>query len=91
MCNCGKKRTEMKQQPNVSKATVVNKISVGALQQPLQKKATALFEYIGKTGLTVTGNVTRKNYRFNFSGDVQPIDFNDATAMSAVPVLKRLT
>ncbi|MEP6684989.1 MAG: hypothetical protein ABJA35_17070 [Parafilimonas sp.] len=57
----------------------------------MQKKEPVLFEYTGTTALSVIGNVTRKNYRFHFSGDKQYIELNDAAAMMAVPVLRRLT
>ena len=86
MCNCGKKRTELKQQPIVH-----NKINVVTTQSMLHKTAPVLFKYIGNTALTVTGNITRKNYRFSFNGDVQSIDFSDAASMAAIPVLKRIT
>ena len=66
MCNCGKKRNELKQQPGV-----FNTIMQIKTQPVVQKKETVLFKYTGKTGLTITGSVTRKNYRFNFPGDIQ--------------------
>lgn len=87
MCNCGKKRTQLKQ-PSPFFNQVANDI---IQQQPaVQKKGAVMFEYTGKTALTVTGSVTRKNYRFNFPGDKQLIEFNDAGAMIAVPVLKKI-
>ena len=87
MCNCGKKRTDLKQQPRAFNANIQS----AAQTQPVdQRRNTVLFKYTGKTGLTITGSVTRKNYRFNFSGDVQPIEITDANAMNNVPVLKRV-
>lgn len=86
MCNCGKKRNEFKQQSNA-----FNKNNYSNNQPPVQKKETVLFQYTGNTALTVTGSITRKNYRFHFSGDVQSIELSDAAAMMAVPVLKRMT
>lgn len=85
MCNCGKKRTELKQQPRAFNMNMQSKA-----QPVVQKKDTVLFQYKGNTGLTITGSVTRKNYRFNFPGDVQSIDLRDAVSMSTVPVLKRM-
>ena len=86
MCNCGKKRTELKQQPIVE-----NKISVVTTQSMLQKQVPVLFQYTGNTALTITGRSTRKTYRFNFSGDKQFIDYNDASSMMQIPVLKKVT
>ena len=85
MCNCGNKRTEFKQQPRVFNAVIQSKV-----QPVAQKKDTVLFKYTGNTGLTITGSVTRKNYRFNFPGDVQPVELNDASGMNNIPVLKRV-
>ena len=55
MCNCGKKRTELKQQPGTFNTNVQIKT------QPVDRqKNTVLFQYTGNTGLTITGSVTRK-------------------------------
>jgi hypothetical protein len=48
------------------------------------------FQYIGETGLTIIGNVTGKQYRFNNKGEVQQVDYRDGTAMIHVPVLKKV-
>ncbi len=85
MCNCGKKRTGLSQQANTS---INNRTQVQA--PPMQVKQTVVFQYTGNTALTVTGSITRKNYRFNFPGDIQHIDFKDAAAMTAIPVVKRV-
>lgn len=47
------------------------------------------FEYTGKTGLTVIGNITGTRYRFNNPGAVIPIDARDAPGMTGIPVLAR--
>jgi len=85
MCNCGKNRTALKQQSNISQNNYQK-----AQTSPMQIKPAVLFQYTGKTALTVVGNITRKSYRFKFPGDIQQIDVTDATAMTAVPVLKRM-
>ena len=88
MCNCGKKRNQIKQQSPVFNQVVNSQ----PLPSPtIQKKPPVMFEYTGKTALSVIGSITRKNYRFNFPGDKQLIEFNDAGAMMAVPVLKNNT
>jgi hypothetical protein len=47
------------------------------------------FEYVGTTGLTVVGPVTRKRYRFESHGSRVAIDPRDAPSMAAVPHLRR--
>ncbi len=86
MCNCGRKRNELKQQ-----AINFNKTSTGIAKPISKEHAPVLFQYTGNTALTVTGRITRKNYRFNFSGDKQFIDHNDANSMMQIPVLKKVT
>ena len=90
MCNCGKKRNELTQQRNINVRTV-NNLQHSPLNVAMwQHTQTILFQYTGNTALTVTGNVTRRNYRFNFPGDVQHVALGDAPAMSTIPVLKRV-
>jgi len=60
-------------------------------QAPVQHKEPVLFEYTGRTALTVTGSVTKRIYRFSFPGNVVSVDFSDAAAMMAVPVLRKIT
>ena len=48
------------------------------------------FEYTGQTGLTVTGNITSKKYRFSGKGDMQLIDHRDAGGMMAIPALRKV-
>jgi hypothetical protein len=83
MCNCGKKRNEYRQQPNVQATNTFVPI-------PVSNANNTNFEYTGKTALTVRGNITGKNYRFNHSGDIQAVDSRDVSGMMAVPVLKKV-
>ena len=82
MCNCGNKRDNYAQQSY--------KLSNDVVSEPGTKKrwADIHFEYTGHSGLTVTGSVTGKRYRFNFPGEILVIDYRDASAMRSVPVLK---
>jgi len=48
------------------------------------------FEYVGTTGLTVMGPVTRRRYRFEGHGSRVSIDPRDALSMAAVPHLRRV-
>ena len=94
MCNCGKKRNELIQQRNIPARPGNNSqhspLSFAAEQPASQYTQTVLFRYTGATALTVTGNVTRKIYRFNFPGDVQHVALSDAPAMNTIQVLKRI-
>ena len=77
MCNCGNKRAGLNQQNNIAIKTSPSQIT------------NSVFEYIGKTALTVIGNITGRSYRFNRPGDMQSVDPQDATGMLAVPVLRK--
>jgi len=93
MCNCGKKRNELTQHRNVNTGPVNNlqHSPLNFVQQTASRQTQTIpFRYTGNTALTVTGNVTRKNYRFNFPGDVQHVALSDAPAMSMIQVLKRV-
>jgi hypothetical protein len=84
MCNCGKNRTGYSQQAHAGNASTQQR---PAVQKPA---AHASFEYVGKTAITITGNVTGKSYRFNYPGNTQNIDHRDMKGMMAIPVLKRV-
>src|SRR5579872_3646148 len=47
-----------------------------------------IFEYVGKTGLTVRGSATHRIYRFASSGAHLAIDPRDAGAMRGIPNLR---
>jgi hypothetical protein len=83
MCNCGNKRSQYNQENNVSSGQI--KTSTITSKQ----YTNSIFEYVGKTALTVVGNITGRRYRFNRPGDLQSIDSRDADGMLAVPVLRR--
>ncbi len=84
MCNCGNKRNNYIRQSY--------KLSNDAVSEDWTKKMwdDIHFEYTGHSGLTVTGRVTGKKYRFNLPGDIQVIDYRDASGMMAVPVLQKV-
>ncbi|MEO6315148.1 MAG: hypothetical protein ABIU63_18090 [Chitinophagaceae bacterium] len=81
MCNCGNKRNELNHLATHSQSPI-----------PTQKAGPGIgFVYTGQSALTVTGNVTRKQYRFNSPGSQQLVDYRDANALMMVPVLKRIS
>ena len=94
MCNCEKKRNELTQQRNVRARPVNNPqhspLNIAGQQPAQQNTRTILFQYIGNTALTVTGAATRRNYRFNFPGDVQHVALSDAPAMSTIHMVKKV-
>jgi len=51
--------------------------------------APVVFEYVGQTGLTVTGPMTGHRYRFAGPGAKVPVDSRDAASLAAVPNLAR--
>ena len=75
MCNCGKKRMEL--QRGLHQA-----VSPREMQQ-------VKFEYLGKTSLRITGNATKKTYRFDFPGAVQEVFNQDVPYLLLCPLLKR--
>ena len=82
MSCCGKKTAGL--QVNI------NADQPGAFTPVTKMWNDVLFEYTGATGLTVKGGISRKIYRFNNAGDVQMIDYRDASGMMGIPVLKKL-
>lgn len=85
MCNCGNKRG---QYVRFSKNAPTQNIR-GSI--PPKMWSDVSFKYNGKTSLTAVGSVTGRHYRFNKAGVVQTIDYRDANAMIAIPVLEKIT
>ena len=63
--------------------------SGGMLDAP--SMAGALFEYVGRTALTVTGPGTGVVYRFPTAGARQKVDPRDRPALMKVPSLRIVT
>ena len=77
MSCCGKMRDKAAQE-------------AGALLQREVQRATAVFEYVGHTGLTARGPVSGAHYQFQKPGARVTIDARDARALSRVPVLRHV-
>lgn len=61
-----------------------------ALVMPASRAPGVLyFEYVGQTGLTVVGPITRRSYRFSHPGALLAIDVRDSPSMAGVPNLRR--
>jgi hypothetical protein len=85
MCNCGNKREAF------SSGQIIKNTSEAILSIPeLKRMPDVNFKYTGKTGLSIRGTITGKNYRFAAPGEVQAIDYRDAPSMTGVPVLERV-
>ncbi|PWT96572.1 MAG: hypothetical protein C5B52_15445 [Bacteroidetes bacterium] len=78
MC-CGQKRNDF-----------TSKTQSTSSQSPSTSTSDVNFEYTGESALSITGSSTGRRYRFNRKGEVQSIDFRDASGMMAVPVLRRV-
>lgn len=84
MCNCGNKRQQFAGAQPVSLSSHHYESGKNIMWDDVY------FEYTGLTALSVKGNITGQQYRFNQTGVVQQIDYRDAAAMMAVPVLKKI-
>ncbi|MBG9375257.1 hypothetical protein I5907_03375 [Panacibacter sp. DH6] len=67
----------------MANTNTANHLSPGA------PSSNTVFEYIGKTALTVTGGFTGRRYRFNRPGDLQSIDPRDISSVINIPVIKQ--
>jgi hypothetical protein len=59
-------------------------------RQALHPVNTVLFQYIGKSGMTVFGPITGRRYRFGQPGVIVSIDPRDAPSVDSVPHLQRI-
>ncbi len=85
MCNCGNKRSAIAAQTNTAAANKnPSKLQTEKMWPDIS------FIYTGQSALSITGSITGKQYRFNFTGDKQLVDYRDGSAMMKVPVLKRI-
>ncbi len=88
MSCCGKKREQFTAGPS-NRPHSGRPVSYPPIpQQPLQSRV--FFEYVGRTGLTVIGSATGKQYRFERAGARLEVDLRDRFAMTAVPNLRQL-
>jgi len=81
-CNCGKQREEHHSQSPAGS----NKNTVSSKNKIWDD---VYFEYTGQSELSVTGKITRRQYRFSGPGDLQAVDYRDASALMAIPAVKK--
>lgn len=88
MSCCGKKREQLlagaPSHPHSARVASYPRPAQG----PLQSRV--FFEYVGRTGLTVTGPATGKQYRFERTGARLEVDLRDRLSLSSVPHLRQL-
>lgn len=90
MACCGKHRQEIR--ATLELVREKRPPRSGPVPRTTRRRVTgAYFEYLGKTGLTVLGPLSRKRYRFNGNGAVVLVDPRDAASLDAVPGLRRLS
>jgi hypothetical protein len=58
------------------------------LQRSHVRHPSAVFEYVGRTGLTVVGPVSGRRYRFEATGARVAVDTADMPSLTAVPQLR---
>jgi len=85
MACCGNARTQVQRTISSPRA----KPAPAATSQPQPRSAqTAYVGYFGKTGLTVTGPVSSRVYRFAANGGSIAVDARDAPSLARVPNLR---
>jgi hypothetical protein len=61
---------------------------VTAKQAGAARPTASLFEYVGRTSLTVVGSATRTSYRFVRPGARVLVDSRDRASLATIPVLR---
>ncbi len=85
-CCGGKRRALYAPQPNPQAAETGAGVT-GARQVP---HSGILFQYVGRTGMTVVGPITGRRYRFERGGAPVEVDARDSPGLFAVPNLERV-
>ncbi|MCP5116738.1 MAG: hypothetical protein GY953_38415 [bacterium] len=58
--------------------------------RPNRRSASAYFQYLGTTGMTVRAPITGTAYRFDGPGAILAVDPRDRRALAAVPNLRQV-
>jgi hypothetical protein len=90
MSCCGKSREQFTAGP--PSRPYSGRVTHPALPQPQQAlQSRVFFEYMGRTGMTVIGRATGKQYRFDRPGARLEVDLRDRSSMAAVPNVRQLS
>ena len=87
MSCCGQKRQSLRGMD--SSQRIPGPPRIEARTPRPQQPGIIYFEYVGKTGLTVTGPITGNRYRFPEPGAKIAVDSNDAPSLAVVPNLRQ--
>lgn len=58
--------------------------------QAAGRPTTAVFEYVGRTRMSVIGPTTRTSYRFDRPGAQVLVDGRDRASLSTIPLLRQV-
>ena len=83
MC-CGNKRKQLIKEQQHSNMPVAD-------NTPARMWDDVPFQYSGQSAIMVTGLVTGKRYRFNQYGDVEIVDYRDASSMMGINALQKVS
>ena len=86
MACCGKARA--RSSGTAAGATPVRSAAPTAASRRPPVAPASVFEYVGTSGLTATGGVTRRTYVFAAPGARVAVDARDASGLRAIPVLR---
>lgn len=89
MTCCGNQRARLLSAGPTKRAVNPGAGNVLAPARPV-RHASAYFEYIGRTGITVLGQKTGKRYRFDGPGVRVAVDPADKPALATVPHLRQV-
>jgi hypothetical protein len=87
---CGKGRVVLQISRSGAQPAERTPVAPTPARQALHPQNTLLFQYIGKSGMTVLGPITGRRYRFGQPGVIVSVDPRDAPAMGGVPHLQRI-
>ena len=85
MCQCGQKRQAISTRAETARSAHAVHTTRAVIPPTIR------YQYIGETGLTVFGGVTRGRYRFSHPGAQVAVDARDRSSLDAVPSLKRVS
>jgi hypothetical protein len=88
MSCCGRQISNFAPPANVHRSASPH--ASGFPAPPQARQSHVYFEYAGQTGLTVTGPVSGRRYRFDGPGARVPVEPVDKPAMERVPHLRRV-
>ena len=87
MC-CGNSRTQFRR--GIPSLQPPRPAQVASPQPQFARYPGVTFEYIGRTGLTVVGPVTGRQYHFDRPGSHVAVDPRDGPSVASIPILRQV-